>query len=420
MISNFGLGAAAVDVLKQDSADYSMAAQTEEPEVSILAILVVLARRKLLIAGTTCIVMSAVAIGVALTPDSFKAEAVILPPQQQQSSLAALASGALGNLAGSGLAPQLGLKNPADLYIGILKSRTISDEIIARFHLQDIYHQKLLSDTGSVLQKHSAFASGKESLITISVEDHDPKRAAAMANAFVDELYKVNSQFAITDASQRRLFFEQQLHKEKDALSDAEVALRDTEQSTGLLAPSGQAEALIRSAAQLRAEIGSRQVVLQAARSYATDQNPQIEPLRREISTMQDQLAEIEAGAKRGRLEVSAGKLPEANLAYMRKFRDVKYHETLYELLAKQYEAAVIDEAKQAPVIQVVDRARTPDKKSGPARRLITLSAGFIGFVLSLVYVSMVHSITVLCSDAEHMDNIAAIRAALRFRRETN
>jgi tyrosine-protein kinase Etk/Wzc len=119
---------------------------TGDPGTSILAILVVLARRKLMIAGSTFILMSAVAISVTLMPDSFKAEAVILPPQQQQSSLAALASGALGNLAGSGMASQLGLKNTADLYIGILKSHTISDEIIAQFHLQDLYHQKFLSD----------------------------------------------------------------------------------------------------------------------------------------------------------------------------------------------------------------------------------------------------------------------------------
>jgi len=244
-----------------------MASRAEEPEISILAVLIVLARRKLLIAGSTCILTLAGAIGVNLVPNSFTAEAVILPPQQQQSSLAVLASGALGNLAGSGMASQLGLKNPADLYIGILKSRTISDEIITRFHLQDLYHQKCLSDARSILGRHTSFASGKESLITISVQDRDPIRAAAMANAFVDELYKENSQLAVTDASQRRLFFEQLLHKEKDALSDAEIALKDTQQLTGLVAPSGQAEVLIRSAAQLRAEIASRAFLRDRAKS---------------------------------------------------------------------------------------------------------------------------------------------------------
>jgi tyrosine-protein kinase Etk/Wzc len=391
---------------------------TGEPGTSILAVLVVLARRKLLIAGSTFILISVVAIGVALMPDSFKAEAVILPPQQQQSSLAALASGALGSLAGSGMASQLGLKNTADLYIGILKSHTISDEVIAQFHLQDLYHQKFLSDTRSALRKRTTFASGKESLITITVEDHDPKRAAAIANAFIDELYKLNSQLAITDASQRRLFFEQQLHKEKDALSEAEIALKDTQQSTGLVVPSGQAEVLIRSAAQLRAEIASRQVALQAARSYATDRNPQIQILQREISAMQGQLAQIETdGAQNGRLEVPAGKLPEASLAYMRKFRNLKYHEALYELLAKQYEAAVIDEAKQAPVIQVIDRAKAPDKKSGPARAALVFASGLLGVVLSSVYVLIAHHMKMLSSDPRQAEIVAALRAAVGLRR---
>jgi uncharacterized protein involved in exopolysaccharide biosynthesis len=394
-----------------------MAAKSEEPEISILAILVVLARRKLVIAASTFLLMLAAAIGVSLAPNSYTAQAVILPPQQQQSSLAVLASGALGNLAGTGMASQLGLKNPADLYIGILKSQTISDEIITRFHLQDLYRLKLLSDTRSALARHTSFTSGKESLITISVEDHDPKRAAAMANAFVDELYKENSQLAVTDASQRRLFFEQQLRKEKDALSGAEVALKDTQQATGLVVPTGQADALIRSAAQLRAEIAGRQVALQAASSYETDQNSQIQLLRREISAMQGQLAGIEAnGAKGGRLDVSAGSLPAASLAYQRKFREVKYHETLYEVLARQYEAAVIDEAKQAPVIQVVDRAKTPDKKSGPPRTLISLAGGLIGFVLSVAYAFVAHSLAVLGADPEHMNSVADFRAAMRFR----
>jgi tyrosine-protein kinase Etk/Wzc len=392
---------------------------TGDPGTSILAILVVLARRKLLIAGSTFILMSAAAISVALMPDSFKAEAVILPPQQQQSSLAALASGALGNLAGSGMASQLGLKNTADLYIGILKSHTISDEIIAQFHLQDLYHQKFLSDTRGALRKHTTFASGKESLITISVEDHDPKRAAAMANAFVDELYKLNSQIAITDASQRRLFFEQQLRKEKDTLSEAEIALKNTQQSTGLVVPSGQAEVLIRSAAQLRAEIASRQVALQAARSYATDRNPQIQILQREISAMQGQLAQIETdGAQNGPLEIAGGKLPEASLAYMRKFRNLKYHETLYELLAKQYEAAVIDEAKQAPVIQVIDRAKTPDKRSGPARGALVFASGLLGVMLTSVCVLTVHNLRMLSLDPRQAETVAALRAAVRLRGE--
>lgn len=366
----------------------SAPSQQPEPEVSLIELLTVLLRHKRLILGSTLAAGLVSAVIVFLLPPWYTAEATILPPQQQQSSLAALASGALGGLVGTGMASSLGLKNPADLYIGILQSRTIADDIVARFHLQKVYGKKLASETRKTLAKHASFSAGKDSLIKISVEDRDPKRAAALANAFVDELYKQNSRLALTDASQRRLFFERQLAKEKDALANAEIALRDTEQSTGLLAPAGQTEALIRAAAQLRAQIASREVQLQAMRSYATDQNPRVQVLNREIAGLKQQLSALETRTGGSKLDPTAGKLPQASLEYLRKLRNLKFHETLYELLAKQYEAARIDEAKQAPLIQVVDRAVVPDTKSSPHRLLIvalTVALGLLGSMILVV-----------------------------------
>lgn len=363
------------------------AAAQESREISVIDLLTVLARRKWPIASVTLLAAIATAIGVFLWPPSYTADAVILPPQQQQSSLSALASSALGGLAGLGMASQLGLKNPEDLYIGILKSRAIGDDIIQKFRLREVYGKKLDSDTRKALEKHTSITSGKDSLIKISVDDRDPKRAAGLANAYVDELYKQNSRLALTDASQRRLFFEQQLGKEKDALADAEIALKQTQQSTGLVVPAGQAEAIIRSAAQLRAQIASREVELEALRSYATDQNPQVQVLKTEIAAMRDQLRQLEAkGGSASGMAVSAGSLPEASLEYLRKFRDLKYHETLYELLAKQYEAARIDEARQAPLIQVVDRADVPDKKSWPPRGLMIVAAAVLAALAACAF----------------------------------
>jgi capsule polysaccharide export protein KpsE/RkpR len=280
------------------------------------------------------------------------------------------------------------LKNPADLYIGILKSRTVSDAIVAQFHLQQVYRIKLLSAGRKALQANVAFESGKDSLIKITVTDHDPRRAAAMANAFVEELHKENSRLALSDASQRRLFFEEQLRQEKDALANAEVDLKRTQEGTGLIVPAGQAEVLIRSGATLRAEITSHEVQLQAMRSFATDENPQVQVLQRELAALRSELARVEADDGSGsKLELSGRKLPEASLEYIRKMREVKYHETLFELLAKQYEISRLDEAKQAPVVQVVDRAAVPDRKSGPPRLLAMIGAFLGGLVLSSLYV---------------------------------
>jgi tyrosine-protein kinase Etk/Wzc len=386
-----------------------------EADVSILDLLTVILQRKRFILGTTLVVGILAAVVSGFLPPSFTAEASILLPQQQQSSLSALASGALGGLAGSSMASQLGLKNPGDLYIGLLGSRTIADRLISRFDLKNVYNTKLPSATRKALGKHASFLSGKDSLIKISVSDGDPKRAADLANGFVDELHNQNSRLAISDASQRRLFFEEELGKQKDALADAEISLRNAQQSTGLVAPAAQAEALIHSGAQLRAEIASRQVQLEALRAYATDENPQVEVLKKEIGAMQGQMAQLEAnGASNSKIEFSAGKLPEASLEYIRKFRDMKYHETLYELLAKQYEAARIDESKQAPLIQVVDRAVAPDKKAGPPRGLITLAAAFAALVISGGWVIVAGAIHSLAQKPDQAAQLHLLGKALR------
>ena len=382
---------------------------------SLLELAAVLLRNKRLIFGTPLITAGLAAAIVSFLPVSYSAEAVILPPQQQQSSLSAFAAGALGGLAGSGMASQLGLKSPADLYVGLLGSRTIADNVIKNFHLQDVYHKKLISETRKDLAKHVSFSSGKDSLIKITAEDHDPQRAADLANAFVDELYRQNSRLAITDAAQRRLFFEQQLSGEKDALANAETALKNTQQSTGMLAPGGQAEALIRAAAQIKAEIVSREVQLMGMRSFATDENPHLQVLEQEIKGFKSQLAGLEASGQSGLgVEFSAGKLPQASLEYIRKFRDMKYHETLYELLAKQYEAARIDEARQAPMIQVVDRAAVPDKKTWPPRGVFTLAAAVAGLLAACGWVLVTRAIRNLSQAPDHAVSLEALRGALR------
>jgi tyrosine-protein kinase Etk/Wzc len=357
---------------------------TKAFQITAADICVPIIRRKALIAVLTLLISSLSATAIFLLPPSYKAEATVLPPQEQQSSLSAFAASAIAGLGAAGMGSQLGLKSPADLYIGILRSRTVCDDIIARFHLQDVYRERLLSDARKALDSHVTLVAGKDSLIAISVTDHNAHRAADMANAFIDELYKQNSRLAITDASQRRLFFEQQLKSEKEALASAELALKLTQQKTGLILPAGQAEVLIRSGAQLRTEIASREVQLQAMRAYATEENPQLQVLRQELSALKAQLTQVSANETSvSNAALSARNLPDAALDYIRKTRYLRYHETLYELLAKQYEAARIDEAKQAPVIQVIDRAIVPDTDSRPSRLILLIVSVLIAFVVS-------------------------------------
>ncbi len=349
-----------------------------EKEISLLDLMSVLARKWRVLGLSIVLAMAVASAIVMLIPVSYTAEAVIMPPQPDQTSQAMLMGlsglGSLASLTGMNTAGLF--RNPIEMYIGILKGRTIADALIREFELERLYRRKTAVDTRKALARHSSITTGKDGLIHVKVEDHDRKRAAEMANAYVDELHAQGSRLALTSASQRRVFFEQELSSEKTALADAEVALKKTQQSSGLIYPSGQSEALIRSDAQLRAGIAAREVELESMRMFAAPENPQVKMIESELAAMRSQLSTVERGGGSGLLDLSARSLPETGLEYVRRLREVKYHETLFELLSRQYEAARIDEAKLAPLIQVVDAAVAPDKKSWPPRALLVAIAG--------------------------------------------
>ena len=254
-----------------------------EETIDLWGVLLVLGSNWRWIAGLTMAgLIAGVVISMVLKP-TFTAEAIILPPQQTTSSVSSL-MGQIGMMTGLSGASAFGLKSPADMYIGILESRTIADNLISRFQLKDLYRTKTLVDARVALQRHVKFESGKDSLIHISVKDRDPNRASEIANGYVDELYKMNSQLATSEAGQRRSFYDQRLTQEKEALARAELDLKKTQQKTGLIQLSGQAASIIDSIAQARAQVASREVELQSIRTYATQENPDVVRLEEEIA----------------------------------------------------------------------------------------------------------------------------------------
>jgi tyrosine-protein kinase Etk/Wzc len=360
------------------------------------------------------LVGAAIAFSLKLT---FTATASILPPQAPQSSAAALL-GQLGSIAGLGGAGGL-LKNPADLYVAMLQSRTISDRIINQFHLQSLWKQNRLEETRTSLKNFAQFEAAKDGLITITVKDHSPKLASDVANAYVDELYRMNSTLAITEAAQRRVFFDEQVKEEKIALAKSENDLKATQEKTGLIELSGQSAMAIRTIADTRAELRSREVELQAMRSYATDQNPNLIRQQTEIEALRQQLSVLENDQKNllpGDIQVPAGRVPRESLEYIRKLREVKYHDSLFTLLSKQYEAARIDEAKSAPIIQVIDRAVPPDKKSGPPRMLITLGFGVLGFCIACLWAFLSQALVRMRQNPESAAILDQVNAILHLR----
>ena len=350
-----------------------------------LEILLVLAREKKLILQVTMGATILAAIMVFIIPKSYTATATILPPQQNQSVLSAM----MGQLAGTQSLDlrDLGLKNPSDVFVAMLKSRTVEDALVNRFDLRKVYGVKSYQDARKKLEKRSEIDPEKEGLISIAVTDRDPRRAADIANAWVEELRALNQNLALTEAAQRRAFFEQKLVAERNALSQAELALQQIEQQTGIIQPDAQTRALIGEVAEVRAQIAAKEVQLQSMGSYATPNNPDVKRVETELAKLRAQFASLSrtqatAVPSEGNLQVPTGRVAGAGLEYLQAARELKYHESLYDFLSRQLEAARIDEAKNAVVVQVVDKAVEPEKKSSPRRLLIIAVTALLSFLL--------------------------------------
>jgi tyrosine-protein kinase Etk/Wzc len=400
-------------IAEERNADLS---QTESG-VSVLDIMVLLSGHKRFI-GRFVFVALVLAIVVSfLLPIRYEAQILLLPPQQSSSMSSALLGqlgnlgslGSLASLAGGGL----GLKNPVDMYVSLLTSRTVEDAMIQRFGLMAEYREKRLSDARKEFEHRTTVVAGtKDGLIRISVEDGDPKRAADLANGYVEEFRRLSASLAITEAARRRLFFEQQLQQAKGNLTDAEEAMRKTQQSTGVLQIDSQARSLIESAAVLRGQVVAKQVQIQSMQSFAANDNPSLILAKQELAALQTQLQQL-AGSQQDAgsdINLSKGRVTGAGLEYIRRLRDLKYHETVYELLAKEFEVAKLDEAREGAIVQVVDPAVVPDKKSSPHRTFIVIGVTVLAFVVAVFSVFMRESWTQSAEQPENRQRLEMIK----------
>jgi uncharacterized protein involved in exopolysaccharide biosynthesis len=301
-----------------------------------------------------------------------------------------MASVVAGQLSAMGAGDLLGgIKSPGDLYAGILKSHSIASVLVKQFDLMKVYGVKKESQAEKALGSSTVVTvDPKSSIVSVDVTAKSPELAHDLASAYMDALRDTNGRLALGQSSQRRLFFGQQLAKEKDDLEDAEVDLKRTEEQSGLIAPTGQTEAEIRTIADTQAEIAVREVQLAALRDSATEQNPELIRLRSEIADLQGQLSRLQSGSSdKSTATIPTSKVPEIQLEYVRKDREVKYHEALFEMLSRQFEAARLDEARDAPVLQVLDPATYPDTKSWPKRSYFMLGGLLVGFIGGCVWV---------------------------------
>jgi uncharacterized protein involved in exopolysaccharide biosynthesis len=329
---------------------------------------------------------------------TFTAKAVILPPQQQQ-SIAAVAMQSIGALAGLAGAAA-GVKNPVDQYVALLQSAKVSNRIVEAYKLAGVYDAKTGQDARDALASNVRIAAGKkDGLVTVEVDDGDPVRAAAIANSYVDQLRKLTTELAVTEAQQRRVFFEGQLQQTRDRLTAAQRDLQGSGINEGALRAEPVAAA--NAYASIKAQVTAAEVRLRSMRGYMTENAPEFKVAQSNLSALQMQLVKaeaVDAGASAG--------------DYIGKYREFKYQEALFELFAKQFELAKLDESREGALIQVVDMASPPERKSRPKRALITacttLAAGFT----LLLFVFMRHAFRRAVRGQESAQKVIDLRLA--------
>ncbi|MEG9431416.1 Wzz/FepE/Etk N-terminal domain-containing protein [Terriglobus sp. ADX1] len=350
-------------------------------------IIELLIRRQKTLLRVTVAVGALALLGTFFLKPEYESTVVLIPPSSPSSGLGALAA-----LAG-GAAPlisesTLGGKSTGESYVSMFTSQTVEDAVIRRFHLMDEYKKKRMSDARKVLEKKvTVFYGARDGMIRLSAVSTSPQKAADLANGYFQTFASFSATLAVTDAQKKRMFYQEELGHAKDRLAQAEQDLKRTQDSTGLLQMEGQARALITSAASINAQIAAKQVEIRSLESFAATGNPRLITARNELTALQAQLDRLTSqGNTSNGLMLTKPELSEAGLEYVRRMRDVKYYETLFEMLAKQYEAAQLEEARQGSTMQVVDKATPPDKKLPQFRVLIVLAAACLAFCACSLY----------------------------------
>jgi tyrosine-protein kinase Etk/Wzc len=395
---------------------HNMARDSGSPggdKIDLVDLLIAVVRRKKLVIGLPLFAfLASTAISTAL-PNVYQATTKLMPPQQAQGAAALLSQ--LGGMAGVA-AGAAGLSTPNELYIGMLKSRTLADKLVSQFDLKKVYGVDTLERARAKLAERTEILASKDGLISIAVEDLDQKRVAPIANAYVDELTKLTRVLAVTEASQRRMFFERQLERAKDNLAAAEIKLKSAIDRTGVISVDGDSRAVVETTAALRAQVSAKEVQLNAMDAFVTLNNPDYKRVREELNSLRAELGRLENGRPAAGGASQQGLSKEGGLESVKILRDVKYHQMLYELLAKQYEAARLDEAKDTSIIQVLDPAVTPERKFKPNRTVFVLIATLLGFVLALLCALIAEFRQRASRNSKFAAQIAELKTNLRFR----
>ena len=378
-----------------------MEKQHTEPvdeSISLLDLLIVPLKRKKTILIVTLATVAITAIISLIMPEIYVAKTRILRPQRQSSAVVSKLLSQFGSAAGTA-AGLFGLNSPNALYIALLTSRPVMEAVVERFDLVKLYGAETVVDASKQLSGNVKVRSSSWSgIISISVYDRDPQLAADIANSLVKELKNMTRRLAITEASQRRVFFGERLKETRESLIKAEKDMADFKAKTGVLALDAQAKAVISAISGMRAKIAEKEVQRKVMRTYSTPNNPELQKLEARLRGLKAELRKLESGKGKGYdYLMSTGGMPEVSIEYIRKLRALNFTEELYNLFLKQYEAARLDEGRDAVMIQVLEKAIPPEKRIKPKRRRMVMLAALAGFLFSVM----------LCFLLEHMERVS-------------
>jgi capsule polysaccharide export protein KpsE/RkpR len=327
-----------------------------------------------------------------LIPARYESTTRLMPPDNQSSSGLALAAAAMSGAAGSGLSgiagDILGLKSTSDVFVGILGSRTVQDKLIQQFDLKKLYSVRRMDSVRKELAQHTGVTVDRKSqIIYITVTDKSPQRAAAMAQAYVDELNRLVADLSTSSARRERIFLEGRLSAVNLDLEAAEKDFSRFASKNATIDVKEQGKAMVEAAATLQGQLIAAKSQYEGLRQIYTDNNPRVRTLKARIDELQRELEKLGgkgesttnvADQTSDSMYPSIRKLPLLGVTYADLYRRTKIQEAVLETLTKEYELAKVQEAKEIPTVKVLDTPNVPDTKSFPPRLLIV----FLGTVL--------------------------------------
>ena len=396
----------------------------DDDSISLLDLLLVLAAGRRTIFKITAWFAGGSIVLSLLMSNIYTGKTSFIPPNNSQLSAQSAVAAQMGALiggAGGGLAAAL--KNPADLWVALLKSDSVETFVIRQNNLMEEFKAKNMAIALKTLEGVSRINADKSGLVTIEVDNKNPELAAKMANGYVAGLMELNKRLVFSQAGQKRLFFEQQLQVAREGLAKAEIIVADKLQAQGATPEEirkklkNTPRATDETVAQLRGRIAAQEIKISAMKSYAADQNLELIQAQQELAAMQDKLSAVEGVETNNGQQnnvIAESVQPESpqqtQLAIQKATQDIRYYDSYIQILMDQYEQARLDESKEPMVLQVVDVATAPELKSKPKRALIVIIATLAGLFLSILWIFLKNALKNAETDPETANKIKQLK----------